>query len=231
MRYLLSAILLLCTIALNAQCKTFRISSRGDTLNCVDMKDLKQGRWIVQVAPLRGEPGYEEEGVFVNSRREGIWRRFNLMGDPVAMETYKWGIKNGISRYFTLSGIDHEESWLAVNPEKVYDTIEVQDLKDPNRYELVVIKNDGHSRPHGTWKYYNPNTGALAHTETYVLGHLQDPDAENVAKDMTKVTVTPTDTTKAKTVAAPVKPKPKEVADYEKKNSGKKTKVRDGRTG
>lgn len=211
-----------------AQCKTFRAVGNGDTLDCVDMKGMKQGKWVVKVAPLRGEPGYEEEGVFVNNKKEGTWRRYNLMGDPIAVENYKWGNKHGISRYYTVSGIEHEESWRAVSPDKQYDTVEVQDLVDRNRYELVVVKNDGFSKRHGTWKYYFPPTGALVSTEKWVLDKLQEPDAENVAKGMAKVTVS--DSTKNKTAAAE-KPKPKEVADYEKKNAGKKVKVRDGRAG
>jgi hypothetical protein len=218
----------LIAVGASAQCKTFRIGANRDTLDCTDMKGLKQGKWVVKVAPLRGEPGYEEEGVFVDNKKEGTWRKYNLMGDPIAVENYKWGFKNGISRYYTIAGIEHEESWRAVNPEKQYDTIAVQDPKDQNRYELVVIKNDGQSKRHGTWRYYFPPSGALLSVEKWVLDRLQEPDAENVARDMTKVTVT--DSTKNKTAAAE-KPKPKEVTDYEKKNSGKKVKVRDGRAG
>jgi len=228
MRPLLLSFLLLLSIAVSAQWKTFRISSRGDTLDRVDLNGMKQGKWIVKMPPLRGEPGYEEEGVFVNDRKEGTWRRFNMMGDPIAVENYKWGNKNGACRYFTIAGIEHEESWRAVDPGKVFDTIEVQDLKDPNRYELVVVKNEGHSLRHGIWRYYYPNTGALVATEKYVLDKLQDPEGENVAKGMTKVTV---DSTKNKTAATPDKSKPKEVLDFEKKTSGKKKALRDGRTG
>jgi hypothetical protein len=228
MRCLLLSMSILFSLAVSAQCKTFRISSRGDTLDCVDMNGLKQGKWLVRVAPLRGEPGYEEEGVFVDSRKEGVWRRFNMMGDPLAVETYKWGNKNGISRYFTINGLEREEVWRAVNPDKSFDTIDVQDLKDPNRYEMVVVKNDGHSFRHGTWKYYYPNSGALIRTEKYILDRLQEPDAESVAKGMQKVSG---DTTKGKTAAIPEKAKPKEVMEFEKKTSGKKKAVRTGSTG
>jgi hypothetical protein len=31
---------------------------------------------VVHVESLRGEPGYEEEGVFENNRKEGEWRIF-----------------------------------------------------------------------------------------------------------------------------------------------------------
>ena len=234
MRYFLFLILLSMAGLGHAQCKTFRLSSSGDTLNCTDMGGMKQGRWIVQVAALRGQPAYEDEGVFINDKKEGVWRRFNLMGDPLAVETYKWGNKNGISRYFNLTGMEREESWYATNPDKQFDTIDVPDPKDPNKYEMVVVKNTGTSRKHGTWKYYYPLTGALVRTEKYVLDELQEPGTENTTRNFTKVTATDTTAGKGKTAAAVPekdKPKPKEVLEYEKKNSGKKVKVRDGRTG
>jgi hypothetical protein len=54
MRYILFIILL---ISVNgySQCKTFMIGVKGDTLNCVDMKGKKQGRWVNELPPLRGE--------------------------------------------------------------------------------------------------------------------------------------------------------------------------------
>lgn len=227
MRCLLLPLLIIFSIHAFGQYKTFRISSKGDTLDCVDMKGLKQGKWTVRVAPLRGEPGYEEEGVFLNDRKEAVWRRFNLMGDLLAQENYKWGNKNGLCRYFTQSGLEREESWRAVNPGKTYDTLDVQDLKDPNKYEQVIVKTDGSSMRHGTWKYYYPSTGYLLKTEKYVLDKLQEPEAEDITKSILQVS----DTAKAKPDLLPNKIKPKEVLEFEKKTSGKKKKVRDGRTG
>ena len=229
MRCLLLPLFIIFSLLAQGQCKTFRISSKGDTLDCTDLKGLKQGRWLVRVAPLRGEPGFEEEGQFVNDRKEGVWRRFNMVGDPLAVETYKWGNKHGLSLYFTVAGLEHEESWRAVNPDKAFDTIAVQDLKDPNKYEDVVVKNTGISMRHGTWKYYYPTTGYLIKTEKYVLDQLQEAGADNAVKKLPTVNG---DTTSTKSAAIPVKPKPKEVLDFEKKNAGKKKiKVRDGKTG
>ncbi len=224
MRYLLLPLFTLFSITIHAQYKSFRISSKGDTLDCIDGNGLKQGKWLVKVAPLRGEPGYEEEGVFINDLKEGTWRRFNLMGDPVALENYRWGKKNGLSRYYSLNGVEHEENWRAFSPGKTFDTIDVRDLKDPNKYDRVVIKNDGRSLRHGTWTYYNTRTGYPERTEKYILDILQEPGTEALPANMTKVV----DTVKAK---VPEKNKPKEVLEFEKKTSGKKNKVRDGRTG
>jgi hypothetical protein len=228
MRCCLLFVLLLFYGWTNAQYKSFRIGSNGDTLNAIDQGGKKQGKWTLHVDPLRGEPGYEEEGVFKDDRKEGLWRRYSLMGDLIAQENYRWGNKNGVCRYFSMAGIrEREESWRAVNPDKAYDTIDVPDPKNPNQFEKVVVKNEGVSLKHGTWRYYDPTNGRLVGTENYFLDQLRQPGDENPSAGLTKVVPT-ADTTKAKT---PEKPKPKEVLDFEKKTSGKKKALRDGRTG
>jgi len=206
-----------------AQCKSYIIGIKGDTLNCVDQADLKQGRWVVKVAEVRGEPGYEEEGIYKDGKKEGIWRRYDLQGDLIALENYKWGNKNLVSQYFTPNGeLIREESWKAVNPLNPYDTVEVADWdKDPLGLitKQVVVKLEGAAIKHGPWKFYEPQTGFLVKTETYVLGQLEG----GPKKDVSQVE----DPEKKKQVA-----KPKEVLDFEKKNSGKKKiRVRDGSTG
>lgn len=227
MRCLLLPLLILFSSAANAQYKSYRISDRGDTLNATDMKGMKQGKWIVKTGPLRGEPGYEEEGIFLNDKKEGSWHRFNEMGDLIAVENYRWGNKNGICRYFVIAGLEREESWRAISPEKAYDTIDVQDLRDPNKYEKVVVKNDGLSKKHGTWKYYFPPTGKLVNTEKYFMDQLQEPGMDDPATGLTKLG---TDSTQAKP-KTPEQTKTKVILEYEKKTSGKKKAVRDGRTG
>lgn len=227
MRVLLIAILITCTMAAGAQCRTYRLGEKKDTLDCVDINGLKQGRWIVRVAPLRGEPGYEEEGRYVNGKKEGIWKKFNMMGDPLAVETYRWGNKNGKSLYFTIAGVEREENWRAVNPDKAFDTIDVADPLHPDKYEKVVVKNEGRSLKHGVWRYFNPNTGGLLQTENYVLDQLQT-EGQPTLQGMTKL---PADSARNKAATLPEKPKPKEVLEFEKKNAGKKIKVRDGRVG
>ena len=61
MRFII-ILLLFVSFNVNAQCKEYIIGVNGDTLNCVDMNNKKQGRWVIKVDNLRGERGYEEEG-------------------------------------------------------------------------------------------------------------------------------------------------------------------------
>jgi hypothetical protein len=230
MRYILLLFLIISTNGYS-QCKTFIIGIKGDTLNCTDRKDKKQGRWIIEMPELRGEKGYEEQGVFLNDKKEGTWQRFTPDGDLLAIENYRWGNKNGKSVYFTPFGQRiREESWKAVNPDNPYDTVDVFDLKDPSKVvERAVVKLDGFTLRHGIWKFYDTESGTLEKTEQYHLDKLRTANDDLAPIDIgnNNIATVKSDTATKKTIA-----KPKAVLDYEKKNAGKKNiKVRDGRTG
>jgi hypothetical protein len=209
------------SLSATAQWKKFIIGVKGDTLNRVDQKDMKQGPWVIHVDELRGEPGYDEQGYYVDNEKDGVWVRFSLSGDKIAAETYRWGALHGKAMYWNRTGgLLREESWRAVDPEKTMDTVAVYDAYDINKIvDTVVVKLTNRTYKHGTWKYYDPEWGTVLKTEEYFLDKIKTDG--DVADDMK-----PIDPAK-KTVA-----KPKAVLDYEKKNSGKKKiKTRDGSTG
>lgn len=191
---------------------------------------------MIERPPLRGEPGFEEQGVFINDKREGQWQQFTIDGDLLAIENYRWGNKNGRCMYYTPFGQPiREESWKAVNPDNPYDTIDIFGLNDPSKVvRREVIKLDGHTLRHGTWKFFDPDQGTVLRTERYKLDKLVvagQVDDELAPIDMSATgsdrTIAKTDTAGKKSIA-----KPKEVMDYEKKNAGKKkVKTRTGQTG
>jgi antitoxin component YwqK of YwqJK toxin-antitoxin module len=197
------------------QWKEYKLTPRGDTIDRVDHLGRKQGPWVHRLETVRGEPGYEEEGWYENDRKEGAWRLYALSGDLVGTENYKWGLKDGICRYFTKHGeLKLEQSWKALNPDKLYDTIQVEDIDKLDTYKEVIVKNEGAALKHGIWKYYGED-GIVLRSELYTLGKLEEEAKTTVAN------------AEKKPVA-----KPKEVLEFEKKNSGKKkVRYRDGSTG
>ena len=202
----------LLSLSSQAQLKDYKIGPKGDTLNAVDQLGRRQGKWANHYDEVRGEPGFEEEGMYKDGRKEGVWRIYSLMGDLTGIEQYKWGNKNGACQYYGINGtVLREENWVALNPNKIYDTIAVEDPDHPEHYRMVVIKNEGIGIKDGVWKYYDPITGMVARTETYDLGKMQK----------SQTAQRPIDSTQA--VA-----KPKEVLDFEKKTGKKKVKVQDG---
>ena len=225
MRWLI-IILLGLSPQIHAQCKTYRLTSKGDTLNCTDINNKKQGKWTLHLDEVRGEPGYEEEGVFTNNQREGKWKRYSLMGDLLAVENYRWGFKDGLQQYYLMGELEHEESWRAIDPKKKFDTIDVPDLFDPNKVTKKVIKVEGYNQKNGVWNYYKPGYAVVLHTETYLFDSLLPPTL-NKPKLVQDAAVQ--DTT---TKGIPTKVIPKQVADFEKNNRKKKqAKIRDGNTG
>jgi antitoxin component YwqK of YwqJK toxin-antitoxin module len=214
-----SILILLVFISANslAQWKDYRLINDGkDTINRIDQKGIKQGEWVVHVESVRGEPGYEEEGVFVNNRKEGEWRVFNLMGDLIGIEHYRWGNKDGVAQYFDINGaLRMEQGWKALNPDKAFDTIMVEDVDKLNTYHEVIIKNEGAALKHGAWKYYDPASGSVIRTENYMLGKLEGNNSSAAAEPAEPKAV----------------PKPKEVLEFEKKSKGKKKiRYQDGST-
>jgi len=231
MRYFFSFLLLL-SLGAQAQWKSFIVGVKGDTLNRVDLQGRKQGPWVVQVPELRGERGYEEDGYFVDDKKEGRWVRYSLQGDKLAVENYRWGQKDGRCEYYNnMEDLVRVESWRATDPKNPYDTVAVVDPKNPAkilRYEVVKVESP--SVKHGYWRYYDPQTGRVEKSEQWILDRLKikedDENADVAAADGT----TPATAKKAEDKKSSAKPA--QVLEYEKKNAGKKKiKVRDGNTG
>ena len=212
---------LLIVSSAGAQYKSFILSPKGDTLNIVDKKNLKQGRWAISVPELRGESGYDEEGNYKDDKKNGIWRKYNSTGDILAVENYRLGGKEGVQEYFTFLGdlVRHEE-WKGYNPNAPYDTIAVYGEGNNVVSKYKLVKAEQYSVPHGEWKYYATG-GKLIKSETYDRGHL--------LKNNESTAVVPASTDEKPKAAG----KTQEILDYEKKYSKKKRKKleRDGQTG
>lgn len=200
----------------HSQYKSFDLSPNGDTLNAVDKKDKKQGRWVIHVDALRGERGYEEEGVFIDNKKDGPWRKYTSTGDFVALENFRFGDKDGSCQYFSPFGeLLREENWRAYDLNSPYDTIPIYGTGNNEIISYKVVKAEPYSIKHGIWTYYDKTTGRILKTEEYEFNRLvKAPKTETALEEPLK------------------KIKPAEVLEYEKKNSGKKkVRVREGRTG
>lgn len=236
MRYLLFVVLLI-SLQGQAQWKSYQLTSRKDTLNRTDLNGLKQGPWVVHVDPLRGEEGYDEQGIFIDDKKEGVWKRFSTEGDLLAIENYYMGMKTGKCKYFLYTGeLLREESWRAIDPQNPYDTVNILDVNDPSKIlRKEIIKIEPKSYKNGTWVYYNTTTGAIESTEEWVMNKRKEDLVANDDNDLAPIDVTKNSADKSNTARADEKKdaaKPKEVLEFEKKNSGKKkTRVRDGSTG
>jgi hypothetical protein len=207
----------------SAQFKDYSLSPKGDTLNAIDKKDLKQGKWVITVGEIRGEPGYEEEGAYKDGKKEGVWRRYNTTGDIIAIENYRFGGKDGLQEYFSFLGdVQRQEEWRGYNPDAPYDTIPVYGTGSNEILSYKIVKAEQYSVPHGEWKYFDAG-GRLTKFEKYDRGQLLKNNGDNTTAIVTK----------KEDIAPKEKVKTKEILEYEKKYSQKKRKKleRDGQTG
>jgi hypothetical protein len=189
----------------------YSLTPKGDTINRIDQKKMRQGPWSVRYDEVRGEPGYEEEGYFINNKKNGSWLRYSLMGDLIAREFYKWGYRDGKQQYYTTMGdLQREESWKSVNPDNPYDTIVVPDIDHPDMLIEKVIKHESAEVKNGKWIYYNTSTGDVVKTEFYIFGQLDKKNSTPLPGS--------TPAGQAQSQLVPAKPAlPKAVQEYKKK--------------
>lgn len=212
--FIIVLVLLIFVVNVSGQYQSFQLSPKGDTLNAIDKNNLKQGKWVTKVGELRGEPGYEEEGFYKNDKKTGPWRRYNDVGDILAIENYKFGGKEGIQEYFSFLGdIQKHEEWKGYNPNALFDTIPIYGQGNNEITGYKIVKAQQYSVPHGEWRYYAAG-GRIINTEQYDRGQLLKKPTPTVA------ITTPNDSSEAQ------KPKEKvktpEILEYEKKYSKKK---------
>ena len=207
----------------SAQYKEYVLSAKGDTLNAIDKKGLKQGKWVTSVGEIREEPGYEEEGLYKDGEKTGVWRRYTSAGDILAVENYLFGGKDGLQEYFNfLGGLQRQEEWRGYNPDVPFDTIPVYGKDNNEILSYKILKSMQYSVPDGVWKYFNA-AGGLVKSEKYDRGFLlKEPDNNAAVVDTSKVES-----------SVKEKVKTKEILDYEKKYSKKKRQEleRVGKTG
>ncbi|NDE09771.1 MAG: hypothetical protein EBZ95_04300 [Chitinophagia bacterium] len=206
-----------------AQYKNYSLSANGDTINIIDKNGLKQGRWVTTVGEIRGEPGYDEEGLYKDNEKTGPWRKYTSTGDILAIENFRLGGKDGRQEYFNFLGIlQRQEEWKGYNPDFLFDTIAVYGNESNEILSYKIVKALPYSVKNGEWKYFD-SEGRILKIEKYDRGALViAPDKNTAVKENPKVETPEKE-----------KVKTKEILDYEKKYSKKKRQQleRDGKTG
>jgi hypothetical protein len=243
MRYILLISFLFSVKVYAQRYKDYQLTTKGDTINIIDAKSNKQGKWIIRVEENMGEPGFQEEGLYANNEKAGKWKIYSLMGDPMGEEQYKYGQKSGKQQYFDIHGnLVREEFWKAITPDQAYDTVSVPNWKiDPtgNTFKRVVVKLEGNALRDSVWKYFDDKS-KLIRTEKYKSDRLAESmvitydfvTGKVSGKDQTKYDIeTGKIVGKASYDKPPTPAKPKQVTDFEKVKKGKKKKFQDGSTG
>lgn len=158
----------------------FALFAQAQKTNQLDAKKRKQGPWVEQVAPLRGEPGYSWEGVYKTDRKEGVWRKYNVTGDLIAEETFHNGVLDGPCKYFYDNGkLNAAGNMLAMDIEGEIDTVLVIDPVTQEESRVEVVRK-GNSVRHGEWRIYDEDGVMIK--ETYSRGEIVTGAADNQRK-------------------------------------------------
>lgn len=132
---------------------SYEVLENGDTINRLDDRGRKQGKWLIVQDARYGENGMMELGSFADNVKTGKWHTYSLSGVIQSEEFFRQGNKDSEARYYEdglLVCIGH---FLALKSKSEYDTIQVEDPLT-NAFKPVVIKSDMGYVRHGFWTYY-----------------------------------------------------------------------------
>jgi hypothetical protein len=150
---------------------SYRLTTKGDTINRIDRNGKAQGPWIMEVGAYKGEDGYLEYGNYEDGLKEGTWRKLSDEDLPLAIETYRRGVLNGEVKYYTKGRLTCVGHYRGLNPLQKMDTIWVEDAV--TGAELMrVIETERGSLRHGQWLYYDELNGRLLRQEEYQVDDL-----------------------------------------------------------
>jgi antitoxin component YwqK of YwqJK toxin-antitoxin module len=133
---------------------SFEVLDNGDTINKLDVKNRKQGRWIISHEAHYGEEGFHEVGSFVDNIKQGKWNTYTLDGQIISEENFKAGNKDGEAKYYENGYLYCVGNYLALRAKSKYDTILVEDAITEVMKPVVVETSMG-SLKHGFWTFYN----------------------------------------------------------------------------
>ncbi len=139
---------------------SFDVLENGDTINKVDSKNIKHGKWVIEHEARYEEEGTLEAGSFENGFRAGNWKTYTMQGNLLSDENYKKGLKDGEARYYEDGSLICVGNYLALNAKQLYDTVLVEDA-ETNELRPVRIRTDVGSVRHGYWTFYEPQTKAI----------------------------------------------------------------------
>jgi antitoxin component YwqK of YwqJK toxin-antitoxin module len=136
---------------------SFEVLSSGDTVNRVDSKNNKVGKWLITKDSKYGEEGFMEFGAYDKNNKMGTWKTYSLSGQIISIENFKSDRRDGEARYFENGYLYCIGNYLALKAKNEYDTILVEDPLT-NLIKPVRIKTDLGSVRHGFWTYYTPGS-------------------------------------------------------------------------
>jgi antitoxin component YwqK of YwqJK toxin-antitoxin module/serine phosphatase RsbU (regulator of sigma subunit) len=148
---------------------------KGDTVNRIDDLGLKQGKWILFSKQIKQIDQYTDleinyvasEGIFVNSKKEGTWKKYYPDGNLESEITFQSGKPEGAYRtYYENGKVTEEGLWNKNKPVGEFKRY----YENGNLNQHFNFNKNGMRE--GVQKYYYEN-GSMQFEGTWVNGNEQ----------------------------------------------------------
>src|ERR1044072_8404739 len=172
-RGLIVALGFLCcsSIAAMGQQRNKLTESIPKDLNKFDADGKRQGIWLTSQASRMGEEGFSEFGNYDHGSKSGKWYKIDDQGDLLSVETYRNDVLDGEVKYYDKGQLTCIGHYRGLNPEKQYDTVMVVHPVTGEETLRSIASEKGTLR-HGTWQFFDPQTGKLLKEEEYQVDDL-----------------------------------------------------------
>ncbi len=104
---------------------SYEILENGDTINRLDNKNRKEGKWLIVNKGGYGEEDFIELGTYDHNIKMGTWKSYTMNGVIISQEYYKQGNKSGEAKYYDDGMLYCVGNYLALRSLYDYDTIMV----------------------------------------------------------------------------------------------------------
>lgn len=163
LRFLFSLLFLLAAFCAGAQDR--------ERTNMRDKEGRPHGFWYIRHPEHMGDPPYSEFGNYDHGRKYGVWNTLNSEGTLLSAQRYKNNALDGESSYYDNGRLVLTGNYRGLNPDNRYDTIWVVDPITGHEKRRIIPTENGSTR-HGTWRYYDAETGRVTHEEEYQVDSL-----------------------------------------------------------
>lgn len=140
-------------------------------VNKFDENGKRHGMWLLSQDARMGEEGFSEFGSYEHGRKYGKWYKIDGEGDLISVETFKNDVLDGEVKYYEKGQLTCVGSYRGLNPDTKYDTIMVVHPVTGEEMLRSIESEKGTVR-HGTWKFYDPQSGKLLKEEEYQVDEL-----------------------------------------------------------
>jgi hypothetical protein len=158
-------------VSFSATAQKEQLPKTDAPLNKLDAEGKRNGTWWVSNPARKGESANAEFGNYDHGVKYGKWYTIDNEGDISAIEMYRNNYLDGEVKYYA-KGILYCTGWYKLlNSGLEGDSIVVVHPETHDEM-LVPLKATTESVRHGTWRFYDEETGKLLREEEYQANEL-----------------------------------------------------------